>query len=146
MRVVVAEDAVLLREGIGRLLAMRGSTLSDGWRCSQPARCRSARAAGRGNRGHPDAPGVLRRGPGGRRVILTSDPPTRVLVLSQAVEAATPFGSSATPGWGVGYLLKDRVANVEQFADAVRQVADGGTVIDPEVVAVLVGPARRAIG
>jgi DNA-binding NarL/FixJ family response regulator len=86
-------------------------------------------------------PGFSDEGLVAAEALLRSDPPTRVLVLSQAVEAAHAVRLLGGGRGGVGYLLKDRVANVEQFATAARQVADGGTVIDPEVVAVLV--ARR---
>ncbi len=142
MRVVVAEDAVLLREGIGRLLRDAGfdvvGLVGDGRSLLDVAA-----------RERPDVaivdirmpPGFSDEGLVAAESLLKSDPPIRVLVLSQAVEAAHAVRLLGDGRGGVGYLLKDRVANVEQFAHAVRQVADGGTVIDPEVVAVLV--ARR---
>lgn len=142
MRIVVAEDAVLLREGIGRLLREAGfdvvGLVGDGQSLLDVAA-----------RERPDLaivdirmpPGFSDEGLLAAESLLQSDPPTRVLVLSQAVEAAHAVRLLGDGRGGVGYLLKDRVANVEQFANAVRQVADGGTVIDPEVVAVLV--ARR---
>ena len=142
MRIVVAEDAVLLREGIGRLLREAGfdvvGLVGDGQSLLDVAA-----------RERPDLaivdirmpPGFSDEGLLAAESLLQSDPPTRVRVLSQAVEAAHAVRLLGDGRGGVGYLLKDRVANVEQFANAVRQVADGGTVIDPEVVAVLV--ARR---
>jgi DNA-binding NarL/FixJ family response regulator len=142
VRVVVAEDAVLLREGIGRLLRDAGfdvvGLVGDGSSLLDVAA-----------RERPDLaivdirmpPGFSDEGLVAAEALLRSDPPTRVLVLSQAVEAAHAVRLLGGGRGGVGYLLKDRVANVEQFATAARQVADGGTVIDPEVVAVLV--ARR---
>ena len=142
MRVVVAEDAVLLREGIGRLLRDAGfdvvGLVGDGRSLLDVAA-----------RERPDLaivdirmpPGFSDEGLVAAESLLQSDPPTRVLVLSQAVEAGHAVRLLGDGRGGVGYLRKDRVANVEQFANAARQVADGGTVIDPEVVAVLV--ARR---
>lgn len=65
-----------------------------------------------------------------------------VLVLSQYVEASYARDLVASGQGAVGYLLKDRVADVDAFLDAVRQVAEGGTVLDPEVVAALVSGAR----
>jgi DNA-binding NarL/FixJ family response regulator len=142
VRVVVAEDAVLLREGIGRLLRDAGfdvvGLVGDGSSLLDVA------AQERPDLAIVDIrmpPGFSDEGLVAAEALLRSDPPTRVLVLSQAVEAAHAVRLLGGGRGGVGYLLKDRVANVEQFATAARQVADGGTVIDPEVVAVLV--ARR---
>ena len=73
-----------------------------------------------------------------------------MLVLSQYVEESYALELLADGAEGVGYLLKDRVADVERFVDAVRRVADGGSALDPEVVSQLLGappprrPARRA--
>jgi DNA-binding NarL/FixJ family response regulator len=142
MRIVVAEDAVLLREGIGRVLRDVGfeivGLVGDGDALLDLA-----------TRERPDLaivdirmpPTFTDEGLVAAESLLGADPPTRVLVLSQAVEAAHAVRLLGDGQGGVGYLLKDRVANIEQFANAVRQVADGGTVIDPQVIAVLV--ARR---
>ena len=142
MRIVVAEDAVLLREGIGRLLRDAGfdvlGLVGDGNALLELA-----------TRERPDLaivdirmpPTFTDEGLVAAETLLGADPPTRVLVLSQAVEASHAVRLLGDGRGGVGYLLKDRVANIEQFATAVRQVADGGTVIDPQVIAVLV--ARR---
>ena len=75
--------------------------------------------------------------------IRASQPDTAVLVLSQYVEEGYALDLVGDSAEGVGYLLKDRVADVERFVDAVRRVADGGSALDPEVVAQLVGRARR---
>ena len=71
-------------------------------------------------------------------------PDTGVLVFSQYVERVTPAGCSRTGPSGVGYLLKDRVAQVDDFLDALDRVAAGGTALDPEVVRqVVAGPSDR---
>ena len=71
-----------------------------------------------------------------------SCPGTGVLVLSQYVEERYAMELLADGAEGVGYLLKDRVADVDRFVDAVRRVADGGSVLDPEVVAQMLGRRR----
>jgi DNA-binding NarL/FixJ family response regulator len=70
-------------------------------------------------------------------------PDTGVLVLSQYVEEGYALDLVSESAGGVGYLLKDRVADVDRFIDSVRRVADGGSALDPEVVSQLVGRARR---
>ena len=69
-------------------------------------------------------------------------PDTGVLVLSQYVEEGYAMDLLADSAEGVGYLLKDRVADVERFVDAVRRVADGGSALDPEVVSQMLGRRR----
>jgi DNA-binding NarL/FixJ family response regulator len=144
MRVVIAEDSVLLRAGLERLLADGGfevvGTVGDG-----PALIAAAATL------RPDIAIVDVRMPPthtdeGLRAALEVRrlvPQTRILVLSQYVEeryALELIGASAE---GVGYLLKDRVAEVSEFLAAVRRVAGGGTALDPEVVAQLLGRRRR---
>ena len=68
---------------------------------------------------------------------------TGVLVLSQYVEEGYALDLVGDSAGGVGYLLKDRVADVERFVDAVKRVADGGSALDPEVVSQLLGRSRR---
>ena len=70
-------------------------------------------------------------------------PGTGVLVLSQYAEEGYALELVASTAEGVGYLLKDRVADVERFTDSVRRVADGGSALDPEVVSLLLGRQRR---
>ena len=70
-------------------------------------------------------------------------PDIGVLVLSQYSSRTTRWSCSRTSAEGVGYLLKDRVADVDEFAAAVRRVAEGGSALDPAVVAQLVGRRRR---
>jgi DNA-binding NarL/FixJ family response regulator len=144
MRVVVAEDSVLLREGIVRLL-------QDAWfdvvgQVGDAEQLVRMVAAYR-----PDAAVIDIRMPptntdDGLRAALEirkQVPETGVLILSQYVEAGYALELISDTSGGVGYLLKDRVADVERFVDAVRQVATGGSVLDPEVVASLVGRRRR---
>ena len=144
MRVVIAEDSVLLREGLTRLLAEHGEevvgALGDASRLL--ATVREAR---------PDLVIVDVRMPptftdeGLRaavelRAVL---PATPVLVLSQYVEerfATELLGGSTV---GVGYLQKERVADVSDFVSACRRVANGGTALDPDVVAQLLVRSRR---
>ena len=147
LRVVIAEDAALFRAGLVRLLEDRGhrvcAAVGDG------AALLAAVAQWR-----PDVAVVDVRMPpthtdeGLRAALrLRSDhPETGVLVLSQYIEtryAARLLGSNAA---GVGYLLKDRVADVAEFAAALDRVAGGGTALDPEVVSQLVNASRHSDG
>lgn len=136
MRVVIAEDSVLLREGIVGLLERFGH---DVVAAVGDAPTLIAAVAEH----DPDVVVAdVRMPPGfsdeGLRAVLelrAARPSRPVLVLSQYVEQtyATELLDQAGTG-GVGYLLKDRIGDVAQFAGALRTVADGGTVIDPEVV------------
>jgi DNA-binding NarL/FixJ family response regulator len=147
MRIVVAEDAALFREGLTRLLAECGHQVCAA--VADPGSLLEAVA-----QHHPDAVIVDIRMPPthtdeGLRAALTlrhDYPKTGVMVLSQYIEtrytARLLEGSAA----GVGYLLKDRVADVDEFADALARVAAGGTALDPEVVSQLVSANRRSAG
>jgi DNA-binding NarL/FixJ family response regulator len=145
MRVVVGEDSVLLREGIVRLLSESGLEVV-------------------GQAG--DAEDLLRKVGAHRPDVVIADirmppdntddglraaieirehhPGTGVLVLSAYVEEAYALELVADDASGIGYLLKDRVADVDAFVDAVRRVGDGGSALDPEVVSSLLGRTRRA--
>ena len=144
MRVVIADDSVLLRAGLERLL------VDSGWHVvaavgDAPALMAAVREH------HPDVAIVDVRMPPGfsdeglraavelRRVA----PDMGVLVLSQYVEEPTAQELLAVGARGVGYLLKDRVADVSEFIDAVSRVARGGTALDPEVVAQVMARRRR---
>ena len=70
-------------------------------------------------------------------------PDTAVLVLCQYVETGSALELLAASAEGIGYLLKDRVADIDRFTEAVRRVADGGSALDPEVVSTLLGRRRR---
>jgi DNA-binding NarL/FixJ family response regulator len=144
VRVVIAEDSVLLREGIVRLL--------DEQECTVLA------AVGDGDdllkavdEYQPDVcvvdvrmpPTFTDEGLRAALVIRQRWPRTGVLVLSQYVEeryASELIGNN--PG-GVGYLLKDRVADVDQFIEGLRRVAEGGAALDPEVISQLLVRSRR---
>ena len=145
LRVVVADDSVLLREGIVRLLDEQ-----EGFEVV--AQAGDAEELLRKVGAHkPDVAVVDIRMPptntdDGLRAALeirARQPETSVLVLSQYVEEGYALDLVGDTAGGVGYLLKDRVADVDRFVDAVRRVAEGGSALDPEVVAQLVGRARR---
>jgi DNA-binding NarL/FixJ family response regulator len=144
MRIVVAEDSVLLREGIVRLLEDAG--------CEVVGQAGDADDLVRKVSAHkPDVAIVDIRMPptstdDGLRAALEIRrrlPETGVLLLSQYVEEGYALELVGDSAGGTGYLLKDRVADVEGFIDAVRRVADGGSALDPEVVATLLGRRRR---
>jgi DNA-binding NarL/FixJ family response regulator len=147
VRIVLADDSVLLREGIARLLAEAGFDV--------------VAQAG-------DAPGLLTAVREQRPDVAVIDirmPPTHtdeglraaeairtehgtaigVLVLSQYVETSFALRLVADGEGGMGYLLKDRVDDPEELSDAIRRIARGGSVIDPEVVAQLVGRRRTRV-
>ncbi len=144
LRVVIAEDSVLLREGLARLIEESGGVVvarvGDG---------PSFVAAAYEHR--PDVSVVDVRMPPtqrdeGLRAALEARrrvPGTPILVLSQYVERQYASELLADRAGGVGYLLKDRVADVRDFLDALRRVAAGGTALDPEVVAQLMVRRQR---
>src|SRR6187551_1442481 len=144
MRVVVADDSVLLREGVVRLLEENGFDVV-GQAGDADDLIRKVRAH------RPDVAVVDIRMPptntdDGLRAALAIRaelPGTGVLVLSQYVEEGYALDLVGDGADGTGYLLKDRVADVERFVDAVRRVGAGGSVLDPEVVASLLDRRRR---
>ena len=143
MRVVLGEDSVLLREGVARLLGDAGMDIV-GQAGDFDDLMRKVRAH------KPDVAVVDIRMPpthtdeGLRAAHLIREelPDTGVLVLSQYVEEGYAMDLLADSAEGVGYLLKDRVADVERFVDSVRRVADGGSALDPEVVSQMLGRRR----
>ncbi len=144
MRVVIAEDLVLLREGLDRLLRDNGlevvAAVED-----RHALVYSVM------REKPDVaivdirlpPSFRDEGVRAALEIRERSPETGILILSQYVEQAYASELLADGGGGVGYLLKDRVFDVDEFVDAVRRVAQGGTALDPQVVAQLVSRHRQ---
>jgi DNA-binding NarL/FixJ family response regulator len=78
------------------------------------------------------------------RTIRAEQPQTAVLVLSQYVEEDYAMDLLASSAEGVGYVLKDRVADIDRFVDSIRRVADGGSALDPEVVSRMLGRKRTA--
>jgi DNA-binding NarL/FixJ family response regulator len=144
VRVVIGEDDVLLREGIARLLAEAGFDV-----VSQAG---DAEAFLRKAMAHkPDVAVVdIQMPPGleddGLRAALELRerlPGTGILVLSQYYEEQYALDLIGESAEGVGYLLKERVGEVEGFTDAVARVAAGGSALDPEVVGRMVGRRRR---
>jgi DNA-binding NarL/FixJ family response regulator len=144
LRVVIADDSVLLREGLSRLLEESGFEVA-GQAGDAEDLLRKVGAH------HPDVAVVDVRMPPthtdeGLRAahrIRAEHPDTAVLVLSQYVEEAYALELLSESTERTGYLLKDRVADVDTFTDAVRRVAGGGSALDPEVVALLFGRRRR---
>jgi DNA-binding NarL/FixJ family response regulator len=147
LRVVIAEDAAVLRDGLVHLLTDRGhrvlAAVSDG---------EALRAAVDEHR--PDVAVVDIRMPPthtdeGLRAAVdlrARRPEVGVLLFSQYVETRYAAQLLAGGAQGVGYLLKERVADVRDFVDALVRVAGGGTVLDPEVVTQLMGTSRRTAG
>jgi len=144
VRVVIAEDAVLLRAGLTRLLVDAGeevvATVGDADALLEVV-----------ERLQPDLAVVDVRMPptltddGLRAALQIRDrwPAVGILVLSQYVEERYATELVARSTEGIGYLLKDRVADVSEFLAAVRRVGEGGTALDPEVVAQLVARSSR---
>ncbi|MEW1634178.1 response regulator transcription factor [Streptomyces sp. NPDC093801] len=139
MRAVIAEDSVLLRIGLVKVLEMAGFEVA-----AETGDAEGLLAAVEEHR--PDLalvdvrmpPGFTDEGVRAALMIRSQSPQTAVLLLSQYVEeryAADLLSSQS--GAGIGYLLKQRVADVEEFVDALRRVAAGGTALDPQVVAQL---------
>jgi DNA-binding NarL/FixJ family response regulator len=145
VRVVIAEDAGVLRDGLVQLLTDRGFDV-----VAAVADAEALRAAVKA-----DAPDVavvdIRMPPThtdeGLRAAIDlrrEHPDLAVLVFSQYIETRYAAELLASRSDGVGYLLKDRVAHVSEFVDAVARVAAGGTALDPEVVTQLLGASRRS--
>jgi DNA-binding NarL/FixJ family response regulator len=139
----VAEDSVLLREGIVRLLTEAGlevvAQAGDADDLLRKARSHKPEVAIIDIR---MPPGNADDGLQAAKLIRAELPETGVLVLSQYAEEHYAMQLLADGADGVGYLLKDRVGDVDAFVDAVRRVASGGSALDPEVVARMVGRRR----
>lgn len=149
MRVVIAEDSVLLREGLTRLLTDKGyevvAGVGDG-----DALVKTVGDLAQEKQAPDVVVADVRMPPShtdeGVRAAISirrDHPGVGVLVLSQYVEEQYATELIAGSSRGVGYLLKDRVAEVREFVDAVQRVAEGGTALDPEVVAQLLGRSRK---
>jgi DNA-binding NarL/FixJ family response regulator len=140
VRVVIADDSVLLREGLARVLAENGFEV-----VAQAGDAYALRHAVARER--PDVAIVDVRMPpsqtdeGARAAvqIRAEQPEVGVLLLSQVIEAQSALQLFRNTPEGFGYLLKDRVMDVDDFLDAVRRVAAGGTAVDPQVVSQLLG-------
>ncbi|HJS27403.1 MAG TPA: response regulator transcription factor [Actinomycetota bacterium] len=149
MRVAVADDAVLFREGLARVLSDAGFDL-----VGQAANADELLAIirdGPANR-LPDVavvdirmpPSHTTEGLVAAKTIRAEHPEIGVLVLSQYIETDHAMDLLGDGSGGTGYLLKDRVTDLDGFSDAVRRVGEGGSAVDPEVIAQLVD-RRRAV-
>ena len=143
-RVVIAEDSAILRSGLVRLLVDRGFVVVDA--VSEPGALQRSVA-----RDRPDVAIVDIRMPPtftdeGLRAAIELRRLHKglgILMFSQYIETRYAAQLLADDAAGVGYLLKDRVADVSEFVEALERVASGGTALDPEVVTQLVGSSRR---
>jgi DNA-binding NarL/FixJ family response regulator len=144
LRVVIAEDHLLLREGLSRLLTEGGFEVVA-QAADAPELVRKVSAH------HPNVAIVDVQMPphqadDGLRAAIEirhDHPEVGVLVLSQFRDEAYAMDLIGEDARGVGYLLKDRIADLDSFADAVREVAAGGSALDPEIVAMMVGRRRK---
>jgi DNA-binding NarL/FixJ family response regulator len=144
LRIVIAEDQVLLRAGLARLLADAGMEVV-GQAGDAPDLLRKVAAH------HPDVAIVDVQMPPDRTddglraaiAIRRDHPGVGVLVLSQFSDERYALDLIGDDAGGVGYLLKDRVADLDAFADAVRRVAAGGSALDPQIVGLMVGRRRK---
>jgi DNA-binding NarL/FixJ family response regulator len=145
VRVVIAEDSAILRDGLAQLLVDRGFKVIDSVSDAE-ALCRSV------ERDRPDVAIVdIRMPPSFTDEGLRAAIDLRrrheglgILLFSQYVETRYAAELLADGAAGIGYLLKDRVADVGEFVEALKRVASGGTALDPEVVTQLLGASRRA--
>jgi DNA-binding NarL/FixJ family response regulator len=144
MRVVIAEDSVLLREGLARLLIEAECEI-----VAQVDNASDLRAAVR--REKPDVaivdirmpPTQTDEGAQAAEEIRAEQPEVGILLLSQVVEPRHALKLFSESPEGFGYLLKDRVLEIDDFVEAVRRVARGGTAMDPEVIGQLLGRRRQ---
>ncbi|MGO9560128.1 MAG: LuxR C-terminal-related transcriptional regulator [Acidimicrobiales bacterium] len=145
IRVVIAEDSAILRDGLVQLLVDRGFVVTDA--VSEPAALQESVT-----RECPDVAIVDIRMPPtftdeGLRAAIALRRQHKglgILMFSQYIETRYASELLADDAAGIGYLLKDRVADVSDFVEALVRVASGGTALDPEVVTQLLGASRRA--
>ncbi|MFI0791107.1 LuxR C-terminal-related transcriptional regulator [Micromonospora rubida] len=145
MRIVIAEDAALLRDGLRRLLTDTGHDVAA-------AVDTGGALLDAVDRYRPDLaiidirmpPTFTDEGMQAALTIRAAQPKVGILLLSQYVVERYTSGLLTDSRGGLGYLLKDRVADIGDFLDAVERVGAGGTVLDPEVVRQLLGRSRRA--
>jgi DNA-binding NarL/FixJ family response regulator len=145
MRIVIAEDAAVIRAGLAEILADRGHEV-----VASVGDADSLQAAVAEHK--PDVavvdvrmpPGYTDEGLRAAIAIRRQHPAVGILVFSQYVETRYAADLLSTRSGGVGYLLKDRVANVAEFTSAITRVAAGGTALDPEVVSGLLNASRHA--
>jgi DNA-binding NarL/FixJ family response regulator len=141
---VLADDAIIVREGLARILAGQGVEVVA--ECADSGQLLAAVARHRPSIAIVDIrmpPTHTNEGLVAGATIRAEHPDVGVLILSSYVVVEDAIELLATPGGRVGYLLKDGVTNVPEFIGAVRTVAAGGTVVDPSLVAELFGRRRR---
>jgi DNA-binding NarL/FixJ family response regulator len=142
MRIVLAEDSAVIREGIARLLEGAGHVVVA--RVGDAEALLAAVAADLPDLVITDVrmpPTLTDDGVRAAITLRSTHPTLPILLLSQHIETTHSVALAATGAFG--YLLKDRVMDVDDFLDAVMRVARGGSALDPEVVAALVRPSRR---
>src|SRR5580692_2222562 len=145
LRVVIAEDSAVVRAGLAEILADRGHVVAAAVGDGEALRAAVAEH-------QPDVAVVDVRMPPSHTdeglraaiAIRRDHPAVGILVFSQYIETRYAADLLATSPGGVGYLLKDRVANVAEFTDAITRIAVGGTALDPEVVSGLLNASRHA--
>ena len=144
MRIIIAEDAAIMRDGLTQTLTRRGHDVVAA--VGDADALRDAVAEHQPDVAIVDVrmpPSHTDEGLRAAKAIHQEFPKVGVLVFSQYIEARAASELFATAPTGVGYLLKDRVADVSEFIDALTRVAQGGTVLDPEVVRQLLTAGRR---
>jgi DNA-binding NarL/FixJ family response regulator len=147
MRIVIAEDLLLLREGLVRLLTDTGHTVVAA--VDNAGDLVSAVVEHRPDLSLVDVrlpPGFRDEGLRAALDLRRTDPETKVLIISQYVERAYAVELLADGHGGVGYLLKDRVTALDDFLQAIERVAAGGTAMDPEVIRQLFSRRSRTLG
>jgi len=145
LRIVIAEDAAIMRDGLTQTLTRRGHDVVAA--VADAAALLDAVASHEPDVAVIDVrmpPTHTDEGLRAARTIRDRHPGVGVLVFSQYVEARSAAELIAGAPAGVGYLLKDRVADVSEFIEAISRVAHGGTVLDPEVVSQMLGASRQA--
>jgi DNA-binding NarL/FixJ family response regulator len=145
LRIVIAEDAAIMRDGLTQTLTRRGHDVVAA--VGDAAALLDAVASHEPDVAVIDVrmpPTHTDEGLRAAKSIRREHPGVGVLVFSQYVEARAAADLIAGASAGVGYLLKDRVADVSEFIDALRRVAQGDMVLDPEVVSQMLGASRRA--
>ncbi|HEX4364021.1 MAG TPA: response regulator transcription factor [Solirubrobacteraceae bacterium] len=144
LRVLIADDEVLLRAGVARVLEEAGMQIvAETGDATEAVHIVAEQLPDIAILDVQMPPGRTDAGLQAAIAIRKHWPATRVLVLSQFLEERYPLDLIGEDAEGVGYLLKMRVANISSFVEAVRRVAAGGSALDPAVVALMVGRKRR---
>jgi DNA-binding NarL/FixJ family response regulator len=145
MRIVIAEDAAVIRAGLAEILTDRGHEIVAA--VGDAEALKDAVAADQPDVAIVDVrmpPSHTDEGLRAAIAIRRDHPGVGILVFSQYIETRYAADLLATGSGGVGYLLKDRVADVAEFTDAITRIAAGGTALDPEVVSGLLNASRHA--